>query len=120
MVVRARHHPSLRPRLYRLQLVRAADPAGRLLRHPSEGECGHHRGRGSESFRRKGLVSDQIICLTQQAAETDNPPMMRRIEYFDDEQQRTLVFLTNNMKLAAATAAEIYKSRWQIELFLKR
>jgi putative transposase len=46
--------------------------------------------------------------------------MMRRIEYFDDEQQRTLVFLTNNMKLAAATAAEIYKSRWQIELFLKR
>ena len=69
--------------------------------------------------QRKGLVSDQIICMTQQAAENDNPPMMRRIEYFDDEQQRTLVFLTNNMKLAAATVAEIYKNRWQIELFFK-
>ena len=68
---------------------------------------------------RKGLVRDQIICMTQQAAENDNPPMMRRIEFFDEEQQRTLVFLTNNMKLAAATIAEIYKSRWQIELFFK-
>jgi transposase len=64
-------------------------------------------------------VSDQIICMTQQAADKDNPPMMRRIEFFDEEQQRTLVFLTNNMKLAAATVAEIYKNRWQIELFFK-
>jgi len=69
--------------------------------------------------RRKGVVRDQIICMTQQAAEKDNPPMMRRIEFFDEEQQRTLVFLTNNMKLAAATVAEIYKNRWQIELFFK-
>jgi hypothetical protein len=69
--------------------------------------------------RRKGVVRDQVICMTQQAAENDNPPMMRRIEFFDDEQQRTLVFLTNNMKLAAATVAEIYKNRWQIELFFK-
>ena len=69
--------------------------------------------------RRKGLVSDKVICMTQQAAENDNPPMMRRIEFFDEEQQRTLVFLTNDMKLAAATVAEIYKNRWQIELFFK-
>jgi hypothetical protein len=60
---------------------------------------------------RKGLVSDKVICMTQQAAKNDNPPMMRRIEFFDEEQQRALVFLTNNMKLAAATVAEIYKNR---------
>ncbi len=64
--------------------------------------------------QRKGLVNDQIICMTQQAAENDNPPMMHRIEFFDEEQQRPLVFLTNNMKLAAATVAEIYENRWQI------
>ena len=57
--------------------------------------------------------------MSQQAAENDSTPMMRRIEFFDDEQQRTLVFLTNNLKLAAATVAEIYKNRWQIELFFE-
>ena len=69
--------------------------------------------------QRKGLVRDQVICMTQQAADSDTPPMMRRIEFFDEEQQRTLVFLTNHMKLAAATVAEVYKNRWQIELFFK-
>ena len=67
----------------------------------------------------KGIVRDQIICMTQQAAETDTPPMMRRIEFFDEEQQRTLVFLTNHLKLAAATIAAVYKDRWKIELFFK-
>ena len=69
--------------------------------------------------RRKGLISDRLICMTQQAVENDNPTKMRRIEFFDEEQQRTLAFLTNDMKLAAATVAEIYKNRWQIELFFK-
>ena len=67
----------------------------------------------------KGIVHDQIICMTQQAAETDAPPMMRRIEFFDETEQRTLVFLTNHLKLAAATVAAVYKDRWKIELFFK-
>jgi len=68
--------------------------------------------------QRKGLLRDQIICLTQHAAQ-HKPIYLRRIEFFDEEQQRILVFLTNNLKLAAATVAEIYKNRWQIELFFK-
>jgi hypothetical protein len=68
---------------------------------------------------RNRIVRDQIICMTQQAVEGDNPPMMRRVEFFDEKEQRTLVFLTNHLKLAAATVAEIYKNRWQIELFFK-
>lgn len=67
----------------------------------------------------KGIVSDQIICMTQQAADNDAAPWLRRIEFFDEEQQRTLVFLTNNRKLAAATIAAVYKDRWKIELFFK-
>jgi len=67
----------------------------------------------------KGIVRDQILCMTQQAADSDTPLWLRRVEFFDKEQQRTLVFLTNNRKLAASTIAAIYKNRWQIELFFK-
>ena len=69
--------------------------------------------------QRKGLLRDQIVCMTKQAAASDDPPFLRRIEFFDEERQRALVFLTNNLKLAAATIAEIYKDRWRIELFFK-
>jgi hypothetical protein len=69
--------------------------------------------------QRTGLLRDQIICMTKQAAQNDQPPFLRRIEYYDQQQDRVLVFLTNHMKLSASTIAEIYKDRWRIELFFK-
>ena len=69
--------------------------------------------------QRVGLRSDQIICMTQQAAQSNQPPFLRRIEFYDPERDRVLVFLTNNLKLAAATVAEIYRQRWKIELLFK-
>jgi hypothetical protein len=68
--------------------------------------------------RRKGLLRDQVICLYQQARE-GKECYFRRIEFYDEQQDRVLVFLTNNLKLAAATVAEVYQQRWQIELFFK-
>jgi len=44
---------------------------------------------------------------------------LRRIRYFDSETGNTIVFLTNNFKLAALTIAALYKNRWGIELFFK-
>lgn len=67
---------------------------------------------------RKGLVRDQVICFYQQAR-AGQDCYFRRIEFYDQEQDRVLVFLTNHMTLAAATVAEVYKQRWQIELFFK-
>lgn len=45
--------------------------------------------------------------------------MLRRIEYYDDEQDRVFVFLTNALSLDALEVANLYKSRWKIELFFK-
>jgi len=47
------------------------------------------------------------------------PEKLRRIRFFDSENQRYLVFLTNNFSLSAITIAQLYKCRWQVELFFK-
>jgi IS4 transposase len=47
------------------------------------------------------------------------PEALRRIRYHDDEHNLTLVFLTNNFDLPALTIAQLYKSRWKVELFFK-
>ena len=61
---------------------------------------------------------DEIIFLYK-LARGGRDLFLRRIEVWDENQQRTLVFLTNHRRFAASTIAQIYKSRWQIELFFK-
>ena len=64
------------------------------------------------------ILRDEVILLTKQ--ENIGPEAyLRRIEIWLEDKQDTIVFLTNNMKLAASTIAAIYKDRWQIELFFK-
>ena len=67
----------------------------------------------------KGVLKDEVVCLSGFYAEEDYPDDLRRIEFYDEEKKKKLVFLTNNFKLAASTIAAIYKARWQIELFFK-
>src|SRR5215210_6375819 len=67
----------------------------------------------------KGNVrKDEVIGLFKLAAE-GKECFLRRIEVWVEEKQATMVFVTNNQTLAASTIAEIYKERWQIELFFK-
>ena len=67
----------------------------------------------------KGIVSDERISLAGPLTKDKYPQDLRLIRFHDDARQKTLVFLTNNFRLAATTIAQIYKSRWQIELFFK-
>jgi len=64
------------------------------------------------------ILRDEVIVLTSQQ-EIGPEAQLRRIEVWVEERQETLVFVTNNFRLAASTIAAIYKERWQIELFFK-
>ena len=66
-----------------------------------------------------GMICDQDIELTVFRSKEQYPDRLRRIRFYDSEYKRTLVFLTNNFKLKAQTVAQLYKHRWQIELFFK-
>lgn len=66
-----------------------------------------------------GLRCDQTIALTAPKACKDYPQHLRRIKFYDAEHDRHLVFLTNNFDLPALTIAQLYRCRWQVELFFK-
>lgn len=66
-----------------------------------------------------GVRCDQVIFLTGYQAAKDYPDKLRRVKYFDAETNRYYVFLTNNFNVDAKTIADLYKHRWQIELFFK-
>jgi hypothetical protein len=68
--------------------------------------------------RRTGLICDQIVEFTVFYSQKDYPERLRRIRYHDDD-GRKLIFLTNNMILPAITICDLYRLRWQVELFFK-
>jgi len=66
-----------------------------------------------------GVRSDQTVILASFESASVYPDALRRVSYFDAETSRWLKFLTNNFTLPALTIAQIYKQRWQVELFFK-
>jgi len=66
-----------------------------------------------------GVLSDQTVILSSVDSATAYPDPLRKVSYFDAERSKRLKFLTNNFTLSAQTIADIYKQRWQVELFFK-
>jgi hypothetical protein len=66
-----------------------------------------------------GVRSDHIVILTAIDSATAYPDALRRVTYLDVETKKRFKFLTNNFTLPALTIAQIYKRRWQVELFFK-
>lgn len=66
-----------------------------------------------------GVRVDQIIALMGTRSRKDYPESLRRVAFYDGENHRRLVFLTNLFSVSPKTVADIYKQRWQVELFFK-
>jgi len=66
-----------------------------------------------------GVRSDQVVWLSLPRSIERYPDRLRRVSYKDPESGKGLVFLTNNFDLPALTIAQLYKCRWQVELFFK-
>ena len=66
-----------------------------------------------------GVRSDQVIWLSLPKSIAHYPDRLRRVSYRDPESGKTLIFVTNNFDLPPLTIAQLYKSRWRVELFFK-
>ena len=69
--------------------------------------------------RTTGIICDQTVVLTIRQTARKYPAKLRRVRYRDPETGKTLIFLTNNFQLPSRTIADLYRCRWQIELFFK-
>jgi hypothetical protein len=69
--------------------------------------------------KRTGVRSDHTVILTAIDSVKAYPDALRRVSYLDVETRKRFKFLTNNFTLPALTIAQIYKSRWQVELFFR-
>lgn len=101
------------PRLHRLHLASAFF----VTRARKRFDC--QRLYSATVDRTSGIMCDQIVTLTNPVPRAGYPDKLRRIRFFDPQQERRLIFLTNNFTLPPLTVAQLYRSRWQVELFFK-
>jgi hypothetical protein len=101
------------PRLHRLHLASAFF----VTRARKRFDC--RRLYSAPVDRTTGIMCDQIVTLSNPVPRAGFPDKLRRIRFFDPQQERRLVFLTNNFTLPPLTVAQLYRSRWQVELFFK-
>jgi hypothetical protein len=100
----------------------------RLYRFHEAGSFFVTRGKSNLKAKRRyshpvdrstGLICDQTVVLTGFQSHKDLESPLRRIRFKDPETGNNLVFLTNNFTLPALTITELYRCRWQVELFFK-
>jgi len=101
---------------------------GRLYRFHQAGSFFVTRAKANSQTKRRyshqvdrstGLICDHTVIFTGAYAQHDFPVPLRRIRFKDPDTRNTLVFLTNNFTLPALTITQLYRCRWQVELFFK-
>jgi hypothetical protein len=78
-----------------------------------------HRVYSHQVDKASGVLHDQTVKMTVYRTALDYPGKLRKIRFYDQENERELIFITNNFELPAQTIAQLYKFRWQVEIFFK-
>jgi hypothetical protein len=99
--------------------LHALHQAGAFFVTRAKSNLDAHRVYSAATDRTSGVIADQTIALDGSRTSRDYPVYLRRIRFRDTETAKTLIFLTNHTALPALTICELYKSRWQVELFFK-
>jgi len=100
-------------RLYQIHLI----PAYFVIR--AKRGFQFRRIRSMPVDKSAGVQCDQIIVVTGTKSKQGYPEHLRRVRYFDSELEKRFVFITNNFGVDSKTVADIYRCRWQVELFFK-
>jgi hypothetical protein len=100
-------------RLYRLH------EAGAFFVTRAKSNLNAHRVYSAATDRMAGVIADRTIALDGHYTKRDYPVYLRRVRFRDPKTGKTLVFLTNMTAQPALTICDLYKSRWQVELFFK-
>ena len=100
-------------RLYRLH------EAGAFFVTRAKSNLNARRVYSAATDRTTGVIADQTIALNGHYTKQDYPAHLRRVRFSDPKTGKTLVFLTNMTAQPASTICDLYKSRWQVELFFK-
>jgi hypothetical protein len=100
-------------RLYTVNLF----PAFFVIRAKSNFRC--RRLNSQKVDKTLGLRSDQRIVLTTKKSRAAYPEALRRVSYVDLDTKKRFVYLTNIFTVSAISVADIYKQRWQVELFFR-
>ena len=95
-----------------------AEQGVRFVTRLQDNVCYRVIGQQTES-KKRGVLKDEIIELTGVKAATKYPSQLRLVTYYDEEHDQLYKFVTNIFDLAAKTIADIYKARWDIEIFFK-
>jgi transposase len=99
--------------------LHAMHQAGAFFVTRAKSNMNARRVYSARTDRSTGIICDQTIALNGYYSRRYYPTHLRRIRFKDPESGKTLVFLTNNFVLPAATVCALYKARWQVELFFK-
>ena len=97
----------------------ALNTAGAFFVIRAKSNTRYHRRYSHPVDKSNGVRCDQTIVLTGMNTASGYPHSLRRIKYYDKPTDKTFNFLTNNFAIPAQTVADLYRYRWQVELFFK-